>query len=41
MAETVAACLHYDSPFYVGDPQNAAGSPADKLRALGIAIITI
>lgn len=41
MAETVAACLHYGSPFYVGDPQNAKGSLADKMRILGVDIIQL
>ncbi len=41
MAETVAACLHYESPFYVGDPQNAKGSLADKMRMLGVDILQL
>ena len=41
MAETVAACLHYESAFYVGDPQNANGALADKVRSLGIDIVEI
>lgn len=41
MAESVAACLHYESPFYVGDPQNAEGSLADKVRSLGVDIVTL
>lgn len=41
MAETVAACLHHESPFYVGDPQNARGSLADKMRSLGVDIVAL
>ncbi len=41
MAETVAACLHHESAFYVGDPQNATGVLADKARSLGIDIISV
>ena len=41
MAETVAACLHHDSPFFVGDPQNAKGTLADKMRALGVDVVRI
>ncbi len=41
MAETVAACLHHESPFYVGDRQNAVGVLADKVRSLGIDIVSV
>lgn len=41
MAETVAACLHYESPFYVGDSQNAKGLLSSKMRTLGVEIIVL
>ncbi len=41
MAETVPACLHYESALYIGDPQNGTGALADKVRSLGIDIVVV
>lgn len=40
-AETIAACIEYDSPLFIGEARNGTGPLADKCRQAGVEIINL